>query len=183
MAISPRFLVVRNSTIPGSGKGLFTKKFIPKGTRILEYTGRVSTWKEAKHEDGDNAYIYYVTRNHVIDAKANKKSLARYANDARGLTRVKGITNNCEYIEEGNHVFIHAKRDIPAGSEILVPYGPEYWQVIRFNRNLAAKEKKADEKAAAKAVKKAATKKLLNKKSPSKKKSSGKKAATRKPSK
>ncbi|RYY18834.1 MAG: SET domain-containing protein [Chitinophagaceae bacterium] len=131
MAISPKYLVVKTSTIPGSGKGLFTKKFIPAGTRIAEYTGKVSAWKDAEHEDGDNGYIYYVKRNHVIDAKADKKSIARYANDARGLTRVKGIINNCEYVEEGTRVYIHAKKDIEAGSEILVPYGPEYWQVIR----------------------------------------------------
>jgi uncharacterized protein len=146
MAISPKFLVVKTSTIPGSGKGLFTKKLIPAGTRIAEYKGRVSAWKDAKHEDGDNAYIYYVTRNHVIDAKADKKSLARYANDAKGLTKVKGINNNCEYVEEGVRVFIHAKKDIPAGSEILVPYGPEYWQVIKYNKNLAEKAKKTEDK-------------------------------------
>jgi hypothetical protein len=29
--------VVRRSTIAGAGKGLFTKVFIPKGTRIAEY--------------------------------------------------------------------------------------------------------------------------------------------------
>lgn len=140
MAISPKNLVVRTSTIPGSGKGLFTKTFIPQGTRIAEYTGKVTAWKDADHEDGDNAYIYYVKRSHVIDAKTDKRSIARYANDAKGITRVPGITNNCEYVEEGVRVYIHAKRDIPAGSEILVPYGPEYWQVIRYNRKLAVNE-------------------------------------------
>ena len=161
MAIPSNYLVVKTSTIPGSGKGLFTKKFIPAGTRIAEYTGKVSTWKDANHEDGDNGYIYYVKRNHVIDAKADKNSIARYANDARGLTRVKGITNNCEYIEEGTRVYIHAKKDIEAGSEILVPYGSEYWQVIRYNRNLAMKEATTREKAAKKkkAREKAARKK------------------------
>jgi len=161
MAIPPKHLVVKTSTIPNSGKGLFTKKLIPAGTRIAEYTGKVSAWKDADHEDGDNGYIYYVKRNHVIDAKADKRSIARYANDARGLTRVKGITNNCEYIEEGTRVYIHAKKDIKPGSEILVPYGPEYWQVIRYNRNLALKEATSREKAAKKkkAREKAARKK------------------------
>jgi SET domain-containing protein len=189
MAISPKFLVVKTSTIPGSGKGLFTKKFIPAGTRIAEYKGRVSTWKEAKHEDGDNAYIYYVTRNHVIDAKADKRSLARYANDAKGLTKVKGISNNCEYVEEGVRVFIHASKDIPAGSEILVPYGPEYWQVIKYNRNLAVKAKKSEDKKKEKAAKKAATKAAnkpatkAGKKTTSRPKSATKKKVTRRPAK
>lgn len=147
MAISPKYLVVKKSTIPGSGKGLFTKKFIPAGTRIIQYKGRVSTWKEADHEGGDNAYIYYVKRHHVIDARTDKRSLARYANDAKGLTRIKGVVNNCEYVEEGLNVYIYSTRDIPAGSEILVPYGPEYWQVIRYNRKLGEKAKKAKENA------------------------------------
>jgi SET domain-containing protein len=182
MAISPKFLVVKTSTIPGSGKGLFTKKFIPAGTRIAEYKGRVSTWKEAKHEDGENAYIYYVTRNHVIDAKADKKSLARYANDAKGLTKVKGINNNCEYVEEGVRVFIHAKKDIPAGSEILVPYGPEYWQVIKYNKNLAEKEKKAEDKNKQKAElakgKRAGSSKTVSSKTSSAKSANSKAAAS-----
>ncbi|MHA4846869.1 SET domain-containing protein [Flavitalea antarctica] len=186
MAISPNYLVVKTSTIPGSGKGLFTKKFIPAGTRIAEYTGKVSAWKDANHEDGDNGYIYYVKRSHVIDAKADKKSIARYANDARGLTRVKGITNNCEYVEEGTRVYIHAKRNIEAGSELLVPYGPEYWQVIRYNRNLATKEATSKER---EAKKKTAREKAARKRSSTRKSSSSKipgaesaKSSARKPS-
>jgi uncharacterized protein len=146
MAISPKHLVVKKSTIPGSGKGLFTKTFIPAGTRIVEYTGRISSWKDANHVDGENAYIYYVTRNHVIDAKSDMRSLARYANDAKGLTKVKGISNNCEYVEEKHRVFIHAKKDIPAGGEILVPYGPEYWDVIKHNLKLSREEDKKAKK-------------------------------------
>ncbi|MET0392057.1 MAG: SET domain-containing protein-lysine N-methyltransferase, partial [Chitinophagaceae bacterium] len=74
-------LVVKESTLPGAGKGLFTREFIPKGTRIAEYTGKVTTWKEVQHDEGRNGYIYYMTRNHVIDASKDKKVLARYAND------------------------------------------------------------------------------------------------------
>lgn len=131
MALLENQLVVKRSTLPDAGKGLFTKKFIPKGTRIVEYKGRVRTWKEAAHED--NGYIYYVTRNHVIDAKPYPKALARYANDARGMVRIKGIVNNSDYIQDGKRVYITSKKDIPAGSEILVGYGKEYWDVIRHN--------------------------------------------------
>lgn len=135
-------LVIRKSTLPGAGKGLFTRRFIPKGTRIAEYKGKISTWKEVQHDEGSNAYIYYVNRNHVIDAGSDKRSVARYANDARGLQRVKGISNNALYTEEGLRVFIEAKKDIPAGSEILVDYGREYWQVIRYNKKIDEKQKK-----------------------------------------
>jgi uncharacterized protein len=129
-------LVVKRSTIPGSGQGLFTKKTILKGSKIVEYKGRVSSWKEADHRNGENGYVYYVKRYHVVDALPFKNALARYANDAKGLSRVKGINNNSEYVEEGLKVFIVSKKEIPKNGEILVGYGKEYWDVIKQNRQL-----------------------------------------------
>ncbi|WP_207512531.1 SET domain-containing protein [Longitalea luteola] len=142
MAFLEKQLYVKKSTLPNAGKGLFTKKFIPKGTRIVEYKGRTRTWKEVQADDQESPYIYYVTRNFVIDALNDKKAMARYANDARGLERVKNINNNAEYVEDGTRVFIEATKDIPAGGEIFVSYGPEYWQVIRHNMRIDEKEKK-----------------------------------------
>jgi uncharacterized protein len=142
MAFLEKQLYVKTSTLPGAGKGLFTKKFIPKGTRIVEYKGRTRTWKEVQQDEQESPYIYYVKRNFVIDALNDKKAMARYANDARGLQRVKDINNNAEYAEDGVRVFIEAAKDIPAGGEIFVSYGPEYWQVIRHNMRIDEKAKK-----------------------------------------
>lgn len=142
MALLEKQLFVKKSKIPNAGKGLFTKKFIPKGTRIVEYKGRISSWKDVKDEDGKNGYIFYVNRNHVINALPVKSALARYANDARGLVRVKGVTNNCDYITDGKKAYIESKKDIPAGGEILVDYGGDYWKVIRENLKLWAREEK-----------------------------------------
>ena len=112
MALLERSLRVRGSVLPGAGKGLFTTQFIPKGTRIVEYKGTY------------------------------KKALGRYANDGRGLYRIPGITNNAQYVEDEGKVYIEATKDIPAGSEILVSYGKEYWDVIRHNLKLEQKDKK-----------------------------------------
>jgi SET domain-containing protein len=142
MALLEKQLVVKRSTIPNSGKGLFTKKLIPKGTRIVEYKGRISSWKDVKDEDGKNGYIFYVNRNHVINALPVKSALARYANDARGLVRIKGLTNNCDYVTDGKRAYIESKREIPARAEILVDYGADYWKVIRENIKLWAREEK-----------------------------------------
>lgn len=139
MAIPKSKLIVKRSSLPDSGKGLFTKVFIPKGTTIVEYKGKITTWKEVDNNKGDNGYIYYVKRNYVIDARPHPKALARYANDAKGLKRVKGIVNNAEYKEQGLKVFIVAVKDISAGSEILVEYGKEYWDAIRYNKKLEQK--------------------------------------------
>src|SRR5689334_9259139 len=114
MALLEKHLVVKKSTLPNTGKGLFTKVFIPKDTRIVEYKGRITNWKEMKFA-WDNGYIYSINNNHVIDAKRTLSALARYANDAHGLVRVKGITNNCVYINDGLKAYIESVKDIPAG--------------------------------------------------------------------
>lgn len=142
MALFEKHLYVKKSTLPNAGKGLFTKVFIPKGTLIVEYKGKITTWKEVKDDDGKNGYIFYVKRYHVIDALPTKKPLARYSNDARGLTRIKGITNNCDYITKGLKAYIESKKNIEAGSEIFVDYGPDYWKVIRENITVDKKAKK-----------------------------------------
>ncbi|MEO8413468.1 MAG: SET domain-containing protein-lysine N-methyltransferase [Ginsengibacter sp.] len=136
-------LLVKKSTIPGAGKGLFTTKFIPKGKRIAEYKGKISTWKEVDHKNGLNAYIYYVNRNHVIDSSKNKKNLARYANDAKGTENGIKLLNNCTFVNEENRVFIESKKDIEPNSEILVAYGKEYWDILRANKVEVVKKKKS----------------------------------------
>lgn len=135
MALLENQLVVKRSTLPRAGKGLFTKKFIPKRTRIVEYKGKITTWKEIS-KNRFNRYIFYVKKNHVIDAESYESAIARYANDASGLMRNKGVTNNATYEQDGLRIFITARKDIPAGGEILVDYGKEYWQAIRYNNRI-----------------------------------------------
>lgn len=162
MALLEKQLVVKPSTIPNAGKGLFTKKLILKGTSIVEYKGKKTTWKDVDIDEGRNGYIYYINRNHVIDARLTPQHLARYANDAQGMTRIKGITNNCRYVTEMDtmRVYIEAVKDIPAGAEILVQYGKEYWDVIKHNKKIDEREKAKAEK---EKLKKISTKKLAKK--------------------
>jgi SET domain-containing protein len=140
MALLEKYLKVKKSTIPQAGKGLFTTIFIAKGTRIVEYKGRIRTWKDAKF-DSTNVYIYTVNTKHVIDARTYLKAFARYANDARGLKGIKGLKNNCCFVNDGLRVYIESIRDLQAGEEIFVSYGKEYWDVIRENLKLDEKEK------------------------------------------
>jgi len=132
--MSLRRIVVRRSRI--HGKGVFAAAPIHEGERIIEYKGTITTWKEVDHDEGKNGYIFYVKRNYVINAAPHPDALARYANDARGFTRMKGIVNNSEYEVVDSRIYITAKKDIPAGSEILVEYGKEYWETLRYNLEL-----------------------------------------------
>lgn len=143
MPYKSKILFISQSTLPGTGKGLFTSEAIKKGERIVEYKGRIRTWKDVeKNADVFNGYIFYIKQNYVIDAKTYIKSFGRYANDAHGLSRVKGMTNNAEYQKDDKKVFIHATRNIPAGAEILVGYGKDYWDVVKDNMKLEEKEEK-----------------------------------------
>lgn len=131
MEFLEKFLKVKRSSLPGTGKGLYTTVAIPKGTIITEYKGIITTWENADHDDGKNLYIYYVSRNHVINANKSKEGVAQYVNDAKGPTRVKGITNNTEYVVKKKRVFVVAKKNIEAGAELFVSYGEDYWNTLR----------------------------------------------------
>ena len=141
MALLEKNLVIRRSTLPGAGKGLFSKVFISRGTPIVEYKGKVHTWKEVeKMPDERNGYVFYFNSRFVLDAWKHK-GFAHFANDAKGITRVEGIRNNSEYDTQGRHCYIVATRDIPAGTEIFVGYGGEYWHAIRYNLRVEQKKK------------------------------------------
>ena len=141
MALFEKELEIKTSTIAGGGQGLFTKVFIPRGARIIEYKGTITTWEKVKDE-ADNAYIYFLKPNYVIDARHHPKSLGRYANDAKGLVRTKGKSNNAKFLDDGLRVFIAATKDIHAGDEILVEYGRGYWDTVRRNKEIDRKIKK-----------------------------------------
>lgn len=131
-------LVVKKSTIPGSGKGLFTKRDIKKGERIIEYLGEIVTEAELdrRAEKDIYGYAFYISKKKCIDAYYTPNELARYANDAKGLNKIKGITNNCCYVVYKSSGWIKAEKNIKAGAEIFVSYGAEYWKDIRDNIKL-----------------------------------------------
>jgi len=99
-----------------------------------------------KMADDRNGYVFYFNSKYCLDAWKSKKSIAQFANDAKGLTRVDGIKNNSEYITEKKRCFIETIKDVPAGGEILVGYGAEYWQVIRYNVKLEQKNREKEGK-------------------------------------
>jgi len=139
MAGLEKHLVIRKSQIPGAGKGLFTRVQIARGERIAEYKGRIQRWVEVKHEDGHNGYLMRISRQYVINGLNYKKAFARYANDARGIAKIKGLHNNAEFVTDGKRCFLEAKRTIQKQEEILAGYGNEYWALIRKINRLSKK--------------------------------------------
>lgn len=127
-------LYVKKSQIPKSGKGLYTTHDIKKGETVCEYEGEKITWKEclARNEaqTGKGAYYFYISAKNCVDAQYTTWALARYANDAAGFGRVKGLRNNSQYQVIKGKPYIVATRNIKAGSEVFVSYGKEYWEAM-----------------------------------------------------
>lgn len=137
-------LIVKKSQLPNSGKGLFTTKAIEKGTHIIEYKGQIIQWKQYQErvDRDEDGYLFFINRKRCIDAFPTPQHKARYANDARGLSKVKGLNNNSVYEIHDNKCFIVATKNIKAGEEIFVDYTKEYWDCVRYNIRLKEKEKK-----------------------------------------
>ena len=114
---------------------MFTTKPIARGSRVIEYRGEIIAWKEYSQRVKENkdGYLFFVSRKVCIDAFSTPQYKARYANDALGYVRVKGIRNNSHYETEGDRCFIVSIRDIKAGEEIYVDYTRDYWKVMRHN--------------------------------------------------
>jgi hypothetical protein len=141
VAFLEKQLYLKKSQLPNSGKGLFIRKEIKKGTRIVEYKGRLCEWNKVKHLDGHNPYIFKINSKWAVDAKTHIKSFGRYANDAKGFSRIKELKNNAEYEVVGKRVFIDAVRSIKKGEEILVEYGGNFWSLLRKISKDKAKQK------------------------------------------
>jgi SET domain-containing protein len=128
-------LKVKKSQLPNAGKGLFTTTPIKKGELIIEYGGELLTWREVqKRYPGDihaALYLFHLGPNKWIDAQNTTEHLARYANDARGFSKIKGLNNNAEYQIHQGKPYIVATRNIQAGEEIFVSYTKDYWDALK----------------------------------------------------
>jgi hypothetical protein len=149
-------LVVRQSTIPNAGLGLFTtNRAIRKGEAMSEYRGFVYQGPAGKAQFHRKygtereivaPYALYVTRNdEIIDPSQDPTdvdhyTVAQYANDCLGSTNryMRDVvppprppacrSNNAVFRETRHwHVFLVAERDIGPNQEIFAPYGPNYW--------------------------------------------------------
>lgn len=137
-------LYLKKSQLPKAGRGLFTDSPIKKGEIIVEYLGEHVDWKtcEKRAQENKGGYVFFFNNKNCIDAYNTPDALARYANDAKGLSRIKGLTNNSVYEIRKKRAYIVATKNIPEKSEIFVDYGKEYWDSIKDNLKEEAKKKK-----------------------------------------
>lgn len=109
------FIRVGRSRIEGTG--VFAKRKIPKGTRIIEYLGkRVPVSKylvELKDGKPVSMYAFRVTEGTVIDG-------ARGGNEARFFNH--SCEPNCEAYVFDDRAYLYAMRDIIRGEELTFDY-------------------------------------------------------------
>ncbi len=116
--ITDDYYKVRHSTIHGNG--VFVKRKIPAGARIIEYQGKRISDKQAEKrfgQDPENPYhtfFFSLESGKLIDGGDK-------GNDARWINH--SCEPNCEAQEEKGRVFIHALRDIKRGEELNYDYG------------------------------------------------------------
>ncbi len=136
-------LYLKKSTLPNAGLGLFTDEPFKKGDTIIEYLGEIITWAEALKRDdkGQGGYVFYVTSKHCIDAYPQADSLGKYANDARGFSKIEGLKNNAEYETRKKKAYIVATKNIEPGEEIFVWYGSDYWKNLKRPEEFKKKKK------------------------------------------
>jgi len=114
--------IVRNSKV--HGKGVFARKNIPKGTKIIEYVGNIVSSKEGlriyeeqlkkSKETGVGAvYIFQLNRKQDIDGDVPWNP-AKYINHS--------CNPNCKYKIINNHIWIFSIRDIKKGEELNYDY-------------------------------------------------------------
>jgi len=113
-----KLYAVRHSSI--HGRGVFALRLIHKGTPIVEYTGRRTSWDRAVEEpysdpkDPAHTMLFELNDGRVIEA-------------TRGGNAARWINHSCEpncstYEDEAGRVFIEAKRMIRPGEELSYDY-------------------------------------------------------------
>ena len=123
-----------------SGMGLFATGVIPKGVRVIEYTGERITTDEAQKRGGK--YLFEINEKLTIDGKG-RDNIARYINHA--------CKPNGEMQNHKNRIFYYTKRTIQPGEELSFDYGQEYFdEFIKPHgctcTSCQAKSQKSDQK-------------------------------------
>lgn len=123
-----RWLQIQPSNIPGAGRGLFARKPIPTGTVLGIYHGhRISTLQRV-YDLKDDQFVFVLAqpdrRTLWIDGNVPSNYL-RFINGTRSRTQKQCV--NVEAYQYAGILRFRATRSISAGTELILDYGPEYW--------------------------------------------------------
>ena len=101
-----------------NNKGLFAKKDIKKGTKIIDYVGKIILKKETdrnpKFDNNKAIYLFNLNKKYDLDGDF-KYNTARLINHS--------CENNCEVDGVGLKLWIYAIKDIKKNEELTYDYG------------------------------------------------------------
>ncbi len=101
--------------------GLYANKDIKKGTKIIEYKGKIITVKQSENSpkfDNEKAiYLFNLNKKYDLDGDF-KSNIARLINHS--------CDPNCEVCGKGLKVWVYAIKDIKKGDELSYDYGFGY---------------------------------------------------------
>lgn len=114
---------VRPSTIPGAGRGLFSKVLIEVGDTIGYYTGDIITEDAliaGKYSGSD--YLMWVTKDHIIVGEGERANYTRYINHCEEEPNAFLITST-----RWKSARLECVRRIQPGDEIFFNYGDDFF--------------------------------------------------------
>jgi len=126
--VERELIEMRPSSVPGAGTGVFTKNDILANTDLGYYRGEHLTNEEFNKKFSDSGLgTYVLTLNDPSDS--NTKFYVDGLKKGNWTSRInspKGTMNkaNIVFYTDGRVV---SKRNIKAGEELFVGYGPKYW--------------------------------------------------------
>ena len=98
--------------------GLYANQDIKKGTKIIEYKGKIITSKQSevnpKYDNSKAIYLFNINKKYDLDGdfKFNTARLINHSCDP-----------NCEVFGKGLKIWIYAMKDIKRGEELSYDYG------------------------------------------------------------
>ena len=123
MKSNPSIILKRSSI---HGYGIFVRRFIPQGTKIIEYIGEKITKAESdrrgpllvehakKHKEQGAVYLFELNKRYDIDGHVPYNT-AKFINHS--------CDPNCEVDIIRGHIWVIALKDIPKGQELFYNYG------------------------------------------------------------
>ena len=122
--INNQSLTVADSSIPGTGRGLFTLQSVDSSEVLCRYSGDHLHASSLPLPDLYPRYDYVWANSSstvIIDAYAPHSCFGRYANDPIELSLCNAII-----VQRGSEVFLVSTRPLLPNEEILVCYGDGY---------------------------------------------------------
>ncbi len=121
-------LMVRASTIPGAGLGLFANRRFQRNHRITKY----SSHEISRTANQDSDYVLKISANQFMDSESLRNYPGRFINSNANTGRPANARFAQGYqIHRDNRynlrwISVYAIRRIEKGDEILIDYGDEY---------------------------------------------------------